>query len=152
MSFKKKVIKEILNHANVVDVIGHFLPIKRKGHDDNKHEYVTLCPFHNEKTPSFTITERKQFYHCFGCGAHGNAIDFVVEFTLVTYSEAIIEVAKLCNFKLPIGKTTPSKKKISDRKKRFKKLKQLSERKIRINNASFPEESSEPEEDIPWAF
>ena len=150
MSFKKRVIGEILNQANIVDIVGHFLPIKRKGRNDNKREYVTLCPFHNEKTPSFTISEMKQFYHCFGCGAHGSAINFVKEFNYITPAEAILEVAKLCNFKLPIGKTTPSKKKISDRKKRLRKLRQLSERKIRINNASFYEEPSDSEDEIPW--
>lgn len=153
MSFKKKIIKAILNRADIVDIVANFLPIKQVSLK-NTDEYVVSCPFHNERTPSFTITRQKQFYHCFGCGAHGNAIAFIVEFKGVTYAEAIIKVAELSKFKLPIGKTTPSKKKISDRKKRQKMLEKLEERKIRIKNKNDVEiggfSTSSFDEEIPF--
>lgn len=126
MSFKKRIIGEILNRADVVQIIGAFLSLKQRGKPD-KYEYLTLCPFHNEINPSFTATGAKQFYHCFGCGANGNAIAFVQKYTGMSWPDAIKKVAELSNFKLPIGKSNPSNKKIADRKKYHKKLERREE-------------------------
>ena len=69
----REFIDELLIRADVVDVINARVPLKKKG-----REYTACCPFHNEKTPSFTVSPNKQFYHCFGCGVHGSAISFLM--------------------------------------------------------------------------
>ncbi len=81
-------IDELIARTDIVEVIHARVPLKRKG-----KEYMACCPFHNEKTPSFTVSEPKQFYHCFGCGAHGNAIGFLMEFEHLDYVEAIEALA-----------------------------------------------------------
>ncbi|NMU83802.1 DNA primase, partial [Vibrio parahaemolyticus] len=63
--------------------------------------YGACCPFHNEKTPSFSVSQEKQFYHCFGCGAHGNAIDFLMEFDRLEFVEAIEELASYLGLDVP---------------------------------------------------
>jgi len=70
-SFKQ----ELLHRVDIVDVIGRYVPLKKSGAN-----HLACCPFHSEKTPSFTVSPAKQFYHCFGCGAHGNAISFLMEY------------------------------------------------------------------------
>ncbi len=80
----------------VSEVIGRYLPLKRAG-----REYMALCPFHKEKTPSFTINNEKGFYHCFGCGAHGDVINFVKEYEGVGYREAIEKLAQEVGMALP---------------------------------------------------
>ena len=70
----KSFIQDLLNRVDIVDVIERYVPLKKAGAN-----FVACCPFHNEKSPSFTVSQSKQFYHCFGCGAHGNAIGFVME-------------------------------------------------------------------------
>ncbi len=67
-------IDELIARANIVEVIGLRVPLKKAG-----REYKACCPFHDEKTPSFWVSPEKQFYHCFGCGAHGTALRFLME-------------------------------------------------------------------------
>ena len=74
---------KIKRQHNIVDVIGRVVDLKRNGKN-----HVGLCPFHNEKTPSFTVDETKQFYHCFGCGANGDVITFVREFENIDFIDA----------------------------------------------------------------
>lgn len=76
-------VDEIKDSHNIVDVIGAVVDIKKKGAD-----HFGCCPFHNEKTPSFTVSERKQFFHCFGCGVNGSVIDFVMEYQGVDFVAA----------------------------------------------------------------
>ncbi len=92
----KSFIQDLLNRLDIVDVIERYLPLKKAGAN-----YVACCPFHNEKSPSFTVSQTKQFYHCFGCGAHGTAIGFVMEHAGMGFVEAIEELAK------SIGVTVP---------------------------------------------
>ena len=68
-------IDELIARTDIVEVIGSRVPLKRAG-----REYKACCPFHDEKTPSFTVSPDKQFYHCFGCGAHGTALGFLMEY------------------------------------------------------------------------
>ena len=68
-------IQDLLNRVDIVDVVERYVPLKKAGAN-----YVACCPFHGEKTPSFTVSQTKQFYHCFGCGAHGTAIGFMIEY------------------------------------------------------------------------
>lgn len=81
-------IDTLINQVDIVDVIDARVPLKKKG-----HEYTACCPFHNEKTPSFTVSQQKQFYHCFGCGAHGTAIGFLMEYENMEFVDAIEQLA-----------------------------------------------------------
>lgn len=89
-------IQELLNRLDIVDVIERYVPLKKAGAN-----YVTCCPFHNEKSPSFSVSPSKQFYHCFGCGVHGSAISFVMEHQGLSFPEAVEELAKSSGLSVP---------------------------------------------------
>lgn len=89
-------IHELLNRLDVVDVIDKSVPLKKAGAN-----YSACCPFHNEKSPSFTVSPTKQFYHCFGCGAHGTAIGFVMEYQGLSFVEAIHDLARMAGMMVP---------------------------------------------------
>ena len=89
-------IDELLNRVDIVDLIDARLQLKKTG-----REYQACCPFHNEKTPSFTVSPGKQFYHCFGCGAHGSAISFLMEYDNLAFPEAIEELARSVGMEVP---------------------------------------------------
>jgi len=91
-SFKQ----DLLNRVDIVDVISPRVALKKSGAN-----WVGLCPFHGEKTPSFSVSPAKQFYHCFGCGVHGNAIGFLMEYAGLGYVEAMKELAESVGMKLP---------------------------------------------------
>lgn len=80
----KADIENILRNIDIVDVIGDRIQIKSKGKN-----YMGLCPFHNEKSPSFSVSQSKQFYYCFGCGASGDAISFLVEYENMRFVEVV---------------------------------------------------------------
>lgn len=71
----QQFIDELMTRVDLVEVIDARVPLRKAGRD-----YMARCPFHDEKTPSFTVSPEKQFYHCFGCGAHGTAIGFLMEY------------------------------------------------------------------------
>ncbi|MDZ7661710.1 DNA primase [Thiohalophilus sp.] len=89
-------IDELMSRIDIVDVIDARVPLKKAG-----HEYKACCPFHNEKTPSFTVSQNKQFYHCFGCGAHGTAIGFLMEYEHLAFPEAVEELARNAGMNVP---------------------------------------------------
>jgi len=89
-------IQELLNRLDIVDVVERYVPLKKAGAN-----YVACCPFHNEKTPSFSVSPTKQFYHCFGCGAHGSAISFVMEHQGLNFPEAVEDLAKSIGLPVP---------------------------------------------------
>ncbi|MCW8926605.1 MAG: DNA primase [Xanthomonadales bacterium] len=89
-------IEELLARSDVVDVIERRVPLKRVG-----HEFQACCPFHNEKTPSFTVSPKKQFYHCFGCGAHGSAIGFLMQYEGLEFLDAVEELARSAGLQVP---------------------------------------------------
>ena len=91
-SFKQ----ELLHRLDIVDVIERYVPLKKGGSN-----YLACCPFHSEKTPSFTVSPAKQFYHCFGCGVHGNAISFLMEYQGLGYVEAVKDLAESVGMKMP---------------------------------------------------
>ena len=91
-SFKQ----DLLNRVDIVDVVSRYVQLKKGGAN-----YLGLCPFHGEKTPSFTVSPAKQFYHCFGCGAHGNAIGFQMEYGGMGYIDAIKELAASVGMQVP---------------------------------------------------
>ena len=92
----KSFIQDLLNRLDIVDVVERYVPLKKAGAN-----FVACCPFHNEKSPSFTVSQSKQFYHCFGCGAHGTAIGFVMEHAGFGYVEAIEELARNVGLEVP---------------------------------------------------
>jgi DNA primase len=90
-------IESLLERIDIQDVIGARVDLKPAG----RGEYKALCPFHNERTPSFTVSSDKQFYHCFGCGAHGTAIGFVMEYDGLEFPAAIEELARIAGLEVP---------------------------------------------------
>ena len=96
----QQFLDDLLSRADIGEVIGARVPIKKAG-----REYKACCPFHSEKTPSFTVVPDKAFYHCFGCGAHGNALDFLMEFDRLDFPEAVEELAGLLGVEVPREKT-----------------------------------------------
>ncbi|MGL5430963.1 MAG: DNA primase [Vibrio sp.] len=99
----RSFIDDLLARLDIVDVIDARVKLKKKGKN-----YSACCPFHNEKTPSFSVSQEKQFYHCFGCGEHGNAIDFVMEYERMEFPEAIEELASTIGLDVPREERTPS--------------------------------------------
>ncbi len=89
-------IHDLLSRVNIVDAIDRYVPLKKSGTN-----YVACCPFHSEKTPSFSVSSTKQFYHCFGCGAHGDAINFLVEYSGLSFVEAVQELATSVGMQVP---------------------------------------------------
>ncbi len=89
-------IEELMNRIDIIDVIEPRIPLKRAG-----SEYKACCPFHQENTPSFTVSTRKQFYHCFGCGAHGTAVGFMMEYDGLEFVDAIEELAHMAGLEVP---------------------------------------------------
>lgn len=92
----RSFIDDLLARLDIVDIIDARVKLKKKGKN-----YSACCPFHNEKTPSFSVSQEKQFYHCFGCGVHGNAIDFIMEFERLEFVEAIEELASFLGLEVP---------------------------------------------------
>ncbi|MFY7697482.1 MAG: DNA primase [Legionella sp.] len=89
-------IDELLNRTDIVELIDSYVPLKKRG-----SAYLCCCPFHNEKTPSFNVVEKKQYYHCFGCGASGNAISFVMNHLHLSFVDAIEQLAARLNITVP---------------------------------------------------
>jgi DNA primase len=89
-------IDELLSRADIVEIIGRRVPLKKAG-----REFHACCPFHDEKTPSFTVSPTKQFYHCFGCGAHGSALGFLMEYDRLSFPEAVEELASSMGLEVP---------------------------------------------------
>ncbi|MBQ4843901.1 DNA primase [Pseudoalteromonas sp. MMG013] len=92
----RQFIDDLLARTDIVDLIDARIGLKKAGKD-----YQACCPFHNEKSPSFTVARDKQFYHCFGCGANGNAISFIMEYDKLEFVDAIEELANLLNLEVP---------------------------------------------------
>ena len=91
-SFKQ----DLLNRVDIVDVVQRYVQLRKAGAN-----YVGLCPFHNEKTPSFSVSPAKQFYHCFGCGVHGNAIGFLMAYASLGYVDAVKDLASQVGMQVP---------------------------------------------------
>ena len=89
-------INDLLARTDIVDLIDARVKLKKQGKN-----YHACCPFHNEKTPSFTVNGEKQFYHCFGCGAHGNAVDFLMNYDKLEFVETVEELAAMHNLEVP---------------------------------------------------
>ena len=88
----RHTVDEILSRTNIVDVVHSCVPTLKK----SGKNYHACCPFHDEKTPSFTVEENKQFYYCFGCGAGGSALDFVINYENIGFVDAVKKLAANC--------------------------------------------------------
>ena len=89
-------IDDLVAATDIVEVIGSYVPLKRAG-----KEFKACCPFHDEKTPSFTVVPEKQFYHCFGCGAHGTAVGFLMDYANLEFVEAVEDLARRAGREVP---------------------------------------------------
>ena len=89
-------IHDLLSRVDIVDAIDRHVPLKKAGAN-----FIACCPFHSEKTPSFTVSQTKQFYHCFGCGAHGNAINFLIDYGGLSFVEAVSDLAANVGLQVP---------------------------------------------------
>src|SRR4051794_10431365 len=92
----REFIQSLLGRVDIVDVVDRYVKLRKAGAN-----LQACCPFHNEKTPSFTVSPSKQFYHCFGCGAHGNAVGFLMEYSGLAYPEAIRALAETVGMEVP---------------------------------------------------
>ena len=96
MYFSEELIEEIRQRNDIVDVISGYVKLQKKG-----SSYFGLCPFHNEKSPSFSVSRSKQMYYCFGCGAGGNVFTFIMEYENYTFVEALKMLAERVGVELP---------------------------------------------------
>ena len=99
-------IQELLHRVDVVDLIDSYVPLKKAGAN-----YAACCPFHNEKSPSFTVSPTKQFYHCFGCGAHGTALGFLMEYEHMGFPDAVAALAQDVGLTVPESAGEPERPK-----------------------------------------
>ena len=111
MYYPDDLVEEIRAKNDIVDVISGYVRIQKKGSN-----YMGLCPFHNEKSPSFSVSGSKQIYHCFGCGAGGNVFTFLMNYENFTFQEAIKELAARANVDLPEMEYSAEHKKEADKK------------------------------------
>jgi hypothetical protein len=98
-------IQQITNRIDIIDVVGEFVKLKKRGTN-----YLGLCPFHGEKSPSFTVSPSKQFYHCFGCGKSGNAIGFLMEHLGMNFPDAVKDLAQQYGLQVPEEDISPAEK------------------------------------------
>ena len=97
MAFPNRLLEDIRARTGLADAIARKVKLTRRG-----REYVGLCPFHHEKSPSFTVNEEKGFYHCFGCGAHGDVISFVMNTAGLSFPEAVERLAGDAGLEIPV--------------------------------------------------
>ena len=96
MYYSEDVVEEVRQRSDIVDIISSYISLKKSG-----SSYLGLCPFHNEKTPSFSVSGGKQMYYCFGCGAGGNVFTFLMEYENLTFPEALEQLAGQAGVALP---------------------------------------------------
>jgi len=102
MSIPQTFIQELLSRADVVEIVGRYVQLKKGGAN-----FMGLCPFHGEKSPSFSVSPSKQFYHCFGCGKNGNAIGFLMDHAGMTFVEAVNDLAQQYGLQVPQDDASP---------------------------------------------
>ena len=117
MRYEDDLIEEVRERNDIVDVISSYVSLKKKG-----SSYFGLCPFHNEKSPSFSVSREKQMYYCFGCGQGGNVYTFLMEYNRLSFVEALQELAKRAGVELPEAEQTPEEKKQADAKVVLKEM------------------------------
>lgn len=111
--YPEYIIQEIIDKNDIADVVSEYVPLKKSGSN-----YVGLCPFHNEKTPSFSVSQQKGIFHCFGCGEGGTVVSFVMKMENLTFTEAIAKLAQRAGVALPESNYHDSKKAAAVRDKK----------------------------------
>lgn len=106
MYYPEELVEEIRERNDIVEVIGTYVKLQKKG-----SSYFGLCPFHNEKSPSFSVSPDKQMYYCFGCGAGGNVFTFIMEYENYSFPEALKYLADRVGIKLPEREYSEEEKK-----------------------------------------
>ena len=109
MYYSEELIEEVRSRNDIVDVISGYVRLQKKG-----SSYFGLCPFHNEKSPSFSVSRQKQMYYCFGCGAGGNVITFLMEYENYSFQEALKVLAERVGIELPEQESSKEAKKRAD--------------------------------------
>ncbi|WP_343192645.1 DNA primase [Buchnera aphidicola (Taiwanaphis decaspermi)] len=122
----RKIPNEFINNIviqnNIIDIINNYVNLKKIGKN-----YKSICPFHEEKTPSFTVNEEKQFYYCFGCGSHGNVIDFLMNYEKISFIDSIKKLSIICGLENKYGTYDYSyKKEKNAQQKHYKILQKIS--------------------------
>ncbi|CAL4042020.1 DNA primase [Buchnera aphidicola (Phyllaphis fagi)] len=117
----KDFINTILEQTNIIDLISTRIKLKQYGNN-----YNAICPFHSEKQPSFTINHEKQYFYCFGCNIHGNAIDFLMKYDQLTFTESIEELAYINGLTIPINNCNEYNKKINKKFQLYKSIQEVS--------------------------
>ena len=117
MRYEEDVIEEVREKNDIVDVISQYVSLKKKG-----SSYFGLCPFHNEKSPSFSVSREKQMYYCFGCGQGGNVYTFLMEYNRLSFVEALRELAQRAGVELPEGEQTPEERRQADERTTLKEM------------------------------
>ena len=112
--YSDELIEEVRSRSDIVDVISGYVRLQKKG-----STYFGLCPFHNEKTGSFSVSPGKQMYYCFGCGAGGNVFTFLMQYENLTFPEAMAELAERAGVELPKAEVTPQARQEADRRQRL---------------------------------
>ena len=105
MTIPQSFIQELLARVDVVDIVGRYVPLKKGGAN-----FMGLCPFHGEKSPSFSVSPSKQFYHCFGCGKNGNAIGFLMDHVGMGFVDAVQDLAQQVGLQVPDDDISPQEK------------------------------------------
>ena len=116
----REIIEEVRASANIVDVVGSYVSLRKRGKN-----YLGHCPFHSEKDPSFTVSNEKQIFHCFGCGASGSVFDFVMRTRNLTFAEAVRELANRFGIPLPEEEETAQAKKIREMAEQLRQINAL---------------------------
>lgn len=111
------MIEEVREKNDIVDVISQYVSLKKKG-----SSYFGLCPFHNEKSPSFSVSREKQMYYCFGCGQGGNVYTFLMEYNRLSFVEALRELAQRAGVELPEGEQTPEERRQANERTTLKEM------------------------------
>ena len=117
MAIPNDFVDDLLEKIDIVDVIEEFVPLKKGGAN-----YLACCPFHQEKTPSFTVSPAKQFFHCFGCGEHGTAIGFMMKYANLSFVEAVEKLANRIGVVVPHTGRVENREEREQRQKRRKSL------------------------------
>ena len=112
--YSEEIIEEVRSRTDIVDVISQYVSLQKKG-----SQYFGLCPFHNERTASFSVSPQKQMFYCFGCGAGGNVFSFLMNYDNMTFKEAVEDLAPRCGVTLPQREMTYKEKQRADKRSRL---------------------------------
>ena len=120
MFYSENLIEEVRMKNDIVDVISSYVKLQKKG-----SSYFGLCPFHNEKSPSFSVSPSKQMYYCFGCGAGGNVLTFIMEYENYSFPEALKYLADRVGVELPQQEMNEEMKRQQDLRSRILELNKM---------------------------